>query len=114
MEYFKEIWEEEEDNNGNDKEEGGEKDNDPHLAPSVFINRWYDYVKDFLDHVNDLLQAIVVELLDILSIDKMMKLFKGRHVQTVIMKNKLINKGFKFWACCCPTTTFAFCFVPSG
>ncbi len=30
------------------------------------------------------------------------------------MKNKPIDKGFKFWACCCPTTGFVFCFVPSG
>jgi len=71
-------------------------------------------VKDSLDHVNDRLQAIVVELSDILSIDKVMKLFKGRHAQTVVMKNKPIENGFKFWAFCCPTTSFVFRFVPSG
>ncbi len=44
----------------------------------------------------------------------MMKLFKGCHIQTHVMKQKPIKTGFKFWACSCTVTGFVYCFVPSG
>ncbi len=43
-----------------------------------------------------------------------MKLFKGHHSQTHIVKQNLIKKVLNFWACSCPVTGFIYCFVPSG
>ena len=47
-----------------------------------------------------------------LSIDKMMKLFKGRSFQTVRMKFKPIKEGFKFYAIYDSTTGFVYFFLP--
>ncbi len=93
--------------NGTDDDDNDGADNDD-------VQSWYHKVEDFLDHVNKTSQKLVKKLSDFLSINKMMKLFKGWSSQTLMMKNKPIKKGFKFWAVSCPVTGFVYCFIPSG
>ncbi len=50
---------------------------------------------------------------DFLSIDKMMKLFKGWSSQTHMMKNKPIKEGFKVWTVSCLVNGFIYQFIPS-
>ena len=49
-----------------------------------------------------------------LSLDEMMKLFKGCSSMTIRMKQKPIKEGFKFLAICDTVTGFVFYFVPDG
>ncbi len=91
-----------------------EENNAEGLAPEIIVSVWYDKVEEWIEFVNENSKKIVDDLSDILSIDEMMKLFKGRHHQTHVMKQKPIKKGFKFWACSCPITGFVYRFVPSG
>ncbi len=91
-----------------------EENNVEGVAPEIIVQCWYDKVSEWIGFVNEQSQGIVDELNDVLSIDKMMKLFKGCHSQTHIMKQKPIKKGFKLWACSCPVTGFVYRFVPSG
>lgn len=49
-----------------------------------------------------------------LSINKMMKLFKGCSAQTHQMKKKPIKEGYKFFALCNQETGFVFDFFPDG
>ncbi len=67
-----------------------------------------------MEFINEQSQGIVHELAAFLSIDEMMKLSKGCHSQTLIMKQKPIKKGFKFWACFYPVTGFVYRSMPSG
>ena len=49
-----------------------------------------------------------------LSIDEMMKLFKGRSRMTHRMKKKPIKEGFKYFSLCDSDTGFVWHFVPDG
>ncbi len=89
-------------------------DNENDVANDDEVQSWYHKVEDFLDHVNKMSQKLVNKLRDFLSLDKMMKLFKGWSSQMHMMKNKPIKKGFKFWVVSCPETSFVYRFVPSG
>ncbi len=44
----------------------------------------------------------------------MMKLFKGRSIQTHRMKKKPIKQGYKFFALCCSQTSYVYDFFPDG
>ena len=48
------------------------------------------------------------------SIDEMMKLFKGRSNMTWRMKCKPIKEGYKFYAMCDARTGFIYFFFPDG
>ena len=68
---------EEEQDDSNDDEEEEEEDTD-----------WYAKAKRMLDHVNALSKEMCLYPGTALSIDEMMKLFKGRSVMTHRMKKK--------------------------
>ena len=87
---------------------------DEYLSSDAEVQTWFHKVEHFLDHVNTVSKGLVDKLSDFLSLDEMMKLFKGRSSQTHMMKNKPIKKGFKFWAIACPVSGFIYRFVPSG
>ena len=91
-----------------------EENNAKGVAPTIIVQFWYDKVSEWIKFVNDQSKGIVDKLSEILSINEMMKLFKGCHNQTHIMKQKPIKKWFKFWACSCPVIGFVYGFVPSG
>ncbi len=92
----------------------GTDDNENDVANDDEVQSWYHKVEDFLDHVNKTSQKLVNKSSDFLSLNEMMKLFKGWSTQTHMMKNKPIKKGFKFWANSCSETGFVYRFVPSG
>ena len=47
-------------------------------------------------------------------INKMMKIFKGRSIQTFRMKNKPVKEGYKFWAICDSATGYCYKFMPAA
>jgi Transposase IS4 len=49
-----------------------------------------------------------------LSLDEMMKKFKGRSSETLRMPRKPAKKGFKFYAICDFSTGYVYHFFPSG
>ncbi len=71
-------------------------------------------MEEVLDHANKTSPKLVEKLSDFVSLDKMMKLLKGRCSQTHMMKNKPIKKGFTFLAISCPENGFIYQFVVSG
>ena len=50
----------------------------------------------------------------VVSIDKMIKLFKGRSNMTHQIKCKPIKEGYKFYANCDAQTGFVYFFLPDG
>ena len=74
---------------------------------------WYHKVENWVDHINTVSQHFVKPG-SIVSLDEMMRLFKGRSIQTYMMRNKPIKKGFKFWAVCDALTGYCYIFKPSG
>ncbi len=70
----------------------GTDDNNNDVADDNDVQSWYHKVQEFLDHVNKTSQNLVKKLSDFLSVNKMMKLFKGRSSQTHMIKNKPIKK----------------------
>lgn len=75
---------------------------------------WYSKVKPLLDHVNQLSKRLCRHPGFALSVDEMMRKFKGRSMQTHRMKNKPIKEGYKFFAICDAQTGFVYHFFPDG
>jgi len=67
-----------------------------------------------LNHVNTVSKKLCTYPGFALSIDEMMKIFKGRSHMTVRMKCKPIKEGFKFYAICDSSTGFVYHFIPDG
>ncbi len=63
-----------------------EENNVEGVALEIIVNVSYDKLSEWIEFVNEQSQGIVDELADILSTDEMMKLLKGCHSQTHIMK----------------------------
>lgn len=89
--------------------ENGEEDEEQECD-----QRWYKKVALFIDHVNSMSAHICIRPGSRLSIDEMMKLFKGRSAQTARMKGKPIKEGYKFWALCDAETGYVYDFIPDG
>ena len=89
-------------------------DTDNEFDDKGYIEVWYAKAKLFLDHVNDFSRTVCEHPGFNLSLDEMMKLFKGRSSMTVQMKQKPIKEEFKFLAICDTVTGFVFYFVPDG
>lgn len=75
---------------------------------------WYQKARLIADHVSAVSRRLCVRPGSRLSIDEMMKLFKGRSGQTHRMKNKPIKEGYKFFAICDSQTGYVFEFLPNG
>jgi hypothetical protein len=104
-------------NNENDEEPNGETEIDDSFRDDdvePVDERWYAKAAPRIDHVNKTSQQITKWLGDTLSIDEMMKLFKGRSIQTFRMKNKPVKQGFKFWAIADSKTGFIYKFIPAS
>ena len=76
--------------------------------------RWYYKAKFMLDWVNKFPQTHCVHSGFAISINEMMKLFKGRSDMTHRMKKKPIKKGFKFYLMVCAYSGYYFFFFPDG
>ena len=76
--------------------------------------KWYWKAKFMLDWVNRFSQTHCVHPGFAISIDEMMKLFKGRSNMTHRMKKKPIKQGFKFYAMVCALSGYCFFFFPDG
>lgn len=75
---------------------------------------WFAKAAPLVEHVNTVLQRICWHPGFALSIDEMMRLFKGRSIQTHRMKHKPIKEGFKFFAICCAQSGYVYSFFPDG
>ena len=98
-------------------EEDNNSDVQPHTRTQDNLNedtRWYAKADLFLSHVRRVSQRICIRPGTILSIDEMMKLFKGRSAQTIRIKCKPIKEGFKFFAICDVETGFVWEMIPDG
>ena len=72
--------------------------------------KWYYKAKFMLDWVNKFSQTHCVHPGFTISIDEMMKLFKGRSNMTHQMKKKPIKEGFKFFAMVCSYSGWCYFF----
>ncbi len=93
------------------KDVGGDNE---YLSNDVEVQTLLHKFAHFLDHTNTVSKGLVDKLSYFLSLDGMMKLFKGCSSQMHMMKNKPIKKVFKFWAISGPVSGFIYRFVPSG
>ena len=92
-----------------------EEEQEPPTLEEVKKNeKWYKKASLILNHVNKFSKTVCIYPGFNLSIDEIIKLFKGRSFQTVQMKCKPIKEGFKFYALCDSTTGFVYCFIPDG
>jgi Transposase IS4 len=118
----REVVEEEEDDasagnnssDGEDEEEEEDDDDDEEEDADPAVQRWFHKVEVLLRHVNVTSKRICRHPGSFLSIDEMMKKYKGRSNQTHKMKNKPIKEGYKFFAICCSQTGFVFDFFVDG
>ncbi len=90
-----------------------EGDNE-YLSNDTEVQTWFHKVKLFLEHMNTVAECLFDKLSDFLSLDGMMKLFKGRSSQTHMMKNKPIKNGFKFCVISCLVSGFVYQIVTCG
>ena len=77
-------------------------------------NRWYMKAAPVVEHFVEVSQRLCEHLGYALSVDEMMKLFKGRSKQTHRMKNKPIKEGYKFFALCDATCGYIWNIIPDG
>ena len=75
---------------------------------------WYGKISMFLEHVLSVSRRLCIRPGSKVSIDEMMKRFKGRSGQTHRMKNKPIKEGYKFFALCNVETGFVWNMIPDG
>jgi hypothetical protein len=80
----------------------------------VDLPQWVDTVSDFMSHVNKVSKTLCKHPSWNVSIDEMMKKFKGRSAQTHKMPRKPAKKGYKFYSLCCSQTGYVYDFYPSG
>ena len=91
-----------EDNNNNDNDDDDDVDyktiTEEDYNEEEKKEKWYYEAKFMLDWVNKFSRMYCVHPDYAISIDEMMKLFKGRSNMTHKMKKKQIKEGFKFFA----------------
>jgi preprotein translocase subunit Sss1 len=94
---------------GDDDDEEEEEEEAP--RPPI----WYSsIIQGFIDHVNNVSQKLCRHPGWKVSIDEMLRKFKGRSAQTYRMKRKPDREGYKFFAHCCTTTGFVYSYFPDG
>ena len=97
-----------------EEEEDKEEEEEEPTARTVDEASWYNKVAPLMDKVLQVSRALCKHPGTKLSINEMMKLFKGRSAQTHQMKKKPIKEGYKFFALCNQETGFVFDFFPDG
>lgn len=95
------------------EEDSSEPSDDPEEEVQA-DTRWYKKAALFLDHVSAMSKRICKFPGSRLSIDEMMKRFKGRSLATVRMKNKPIKEGYKFFAIADSETGYVYEMIPDG
>ena len=106
------VAEEEDDNempgDNNDEQVDDKTINEQDDDNKAEQEKWYYKAKFMLDWVNKFLGTHYVHPGFAISIDEMMKLFKGCLNMTHRMKKKPIKKGFKFYAMVCAWSGYCF------
>ena len=110
--------EEEEDNklsnDNNDDSVDDETINEEDDDDEAEQEKWYAKAKFMLDWVKRFAQTHCVHPGFDISIDEMMKLFKGQSNMTHKMKKKPITEGFKFYTMVYALNGYCFFFFPDG
>ena len=76
--------------------------------------RWYAKAAPFIDQANRISQKLCKFPGFCVSVDEMMRLLKGRSVQSFHMKQKPIKEGYKFWSICCAQSGFCWKIIPAA
>ena len=105
---------EEEEEEDDDDNADGSIDYDTVVDDDDDDESWYKKASFMIDWTNKFSRTYCVHPGFAISIDEMMKLFKGRSNMTHIMKCKPIPKGYKFYAMCCAQSGYCFFFFPDG
>jgi hypothetical protein len=92
-----------------DDEEEDEEEEEEAPPPT-----WYASIQGFIDHVNNTSQKLCKHPGWKVSIDEMLRKFKGRSAQTSRMKRKPDREGYKFFVLCCSSTGFVHSYFPGG
>lgn len=115
------IDEEESCDDEDDKDTGDEAGEDEgsideHAEDTLVENdtRWCNNVPKFLDFIGEVPPKLCMHPGSVVSVDKMMRLFKGWSGQTHRMKNEPIKEGCKFFSLCDTKTGFACALLPDG
>lgn len=74
---------------------------------------WFHQVNDFINHIHKVIRKVCKHPGSIVSIDEMLRKFKGRSAQTYRMKRKPDKEGYKFF-CLCGSSGFVYSFFPDG
>jgi hypothetical protein len=88
-----------------DDDDDEEEDKDKEEAPPP---TWYASIQGFIDHVNNVNHKLCRQPCWKVSIDEMLRKFKGRSAQTYRTKRKPDREV------CCTTTGFVFSYFPDG
>lgn len=92
----------------------GDPDDDYNRLGEDYEHKWYTAMKKLLIHINAVSKNICKIPGAILSLDEMLRLFKGRSANTERMARKPDKEGFKFFALCDLATAFVYDFFPCG
>jgi hypothetical protein len=92
----------------------GDDESDDEQQPTQPPPTWYFSIQDFVEHVNKVSQKLCKHPSWRISIDEMLRKFKGRSAQTYRMKRKPDKEGYKFFALACATTGYIYSFHPDG
>ena len=76
--------------------------------------RWYAKAAPIIEKVIEVSQRLCAYPSQAVSIDEMMKRFKGRSSQTYRMKAKPIKQGYKFFSICDASTGYVWHMIPDG
>ena len=95
------------DNGSIDYDTVDDNDNDEEAA-------WYNIALLMLDCTQKFLPTYCVHPGFAISMDEMMKLFKGHSNMTHIMKCKPVLQCYKFYVMCCAQSSYCFLFFPDG
>ena len=101
-------------NDNDDDSVDGETINEENEDDEVEQEKWYYRANFMLDWVNKFSRSYCVHPGFAISIDEMMKLFKGCSNMTHKMKKNSIKEGFKFYAMVCALSVYCFLFFPDG
>ena len=83
-------------------------------GPDGQESRWFRAVKGLIRHLTRISKGICRVPSLILSLDEMLRQFKGQSAQTERMQRKPDKEGYKLHALCDKKTAFVYEFFPSG
>ena len=101
-------------NDGVDEDDEVDEEGEEEALLNTPAPLWYDTIKGFIYHVRKVSKELCKHPGWVLSLDEMLKKFKGRSAMTFRMKKKPEKEGYKLYAICDTSTGYVFDFFPDG